>query len=145
MPTARSWSRGGGRTDHAFRYGSAPERQMNLAAPALTQGDEDNARHWLRQVREYAGRSPALFARVGCKDDAKRGLEFLLPSNHSDGIAAVTRGLLALRQGQIEPAAERLREGPDLLRSSNPRTSLLRRHWRPSPIAVATPAAASAC
>ena len=106
------------RADRAFRYGSAPERQMNLAVLALTQGDEDAARHWLRQVSEYAGRSPALFARVGFTADAERGLEFLLPSDHSEGIATVTRGLLSLHQRQIEPAAEQLRKGLDLLRSS---------------------------
>jgi tetratricopeptide (TPR) repeat protein len=106
------------RADHAFRYGSAPERQMNLAVLALTQGDEDAARQWLRQVRDHAGRSPALFARVGFTEDADRGLALLTPSDHSEGIAAVTRGLLALRQGQIERAAEQLRNGLDLLRSS---------------------------
>jgi tetratricopeptide (TPR) repeat protein len=106
------------RAEQAFRYGSAPERQINLAVLALTQGDEDGARQRLSQVREYAGRSPALFARVGFTEDAERGLTSLLPSDHSEGIAAVTRGLLALRLRQIEPAAERLREGLDLLRSS---------------------------
>ena len=104
--------------EHAFRFGSAPERQMNLAVLALTQGDERSARQWLGQVRAHGARSPALFARVGFTEEAERGLEVLPPSDHAEGVAAVTRGLLALRQGQREPATARLREGLDLLRSS---------------------------
>jgi hypothetical protein len=91
---------------------------MNLAVLALTQGDEDAARQWLRQVRDHARRSPALFARVGFTEDADRGLALLVPSDHSEGITAVTRGLLALRHGQIESATEQFRNGLDLLRSS---------------------------
>jgi tetratricopeptide (TPR) repeat protein len=104
--------------DHAFRYGSAPERQMNLAVLALTQGDEAGARRWLAQVREHSARRPALFARVGFEDEAERGLDTIPPSDHLEGIVAVTRGLLALRRHQVEPAAASLRGGLDLLRSS---------------------------
>ena len=104
--------------DHAFRYSSTPERQMNLAVLALTQGDEAGARRWLAQVREHSPRRPALFARVGFDDEAEHGLETIAPSDHLEGIVAVTRGLLALRRRQVEPAAASLRSGLDLLRSS---------------------------
>ena len=110
-----------GRTEgaeRAFRYGSSPDRQLNLAVLALTQGDEEGARRWLRQVRDHSAQRPSLFARVGFTKQAERGLEALLPSDHAEGNAAVTRGLLALRAGQMESAMAFLREGLDLLRSS---------------------------
>jgi tetratricopeptide (TPR) repeat protein len=104
--------------DDAFRYGSAPERQLNLAVLALVQGDEAGARRWLDQVKDHSARRPALFARVGFEREARRGLEDLPASDHAEGIAAVTEGLLALRHGQIERATRLLRSGLDLLRGS---------------------------
>jgi hypothetical protein len=106
------------RADDAFRYGSGPERQLNLAVLALVEGDEEGARRWLHQVRDHSARRPALFARVGFELEARRGLEALPPSEHAEGIAAVTQGLLALRQQQIERASRFLRTGLDLLRGS---------------------------
>jgi hypothetical protein len=91
---------------------------MNLAVLALIQRDEGTARQWLGQVREHGARAPALFARVGFTEEAERGLESMPPSDHAEGVGAVTRGLLALRHRQMEPATARLRQGLDLLRSS---------------------------
>jgi tetratricopeptide (TPR) repeat protein len=104
--------------ERAFRYGSSPERQINLAMLALSQGDEQGARQWLRQIREHSALRPALFAYVGLEREAERGVETSLPSEHAEGIAAVTRGLLAARRRQFETATGALRQGAQLLRTT---------------------------
>ena len=104
--------------ERAFRHGSRPERQINQAMLALSRGDEEQARQWLRQVREHAALRPALFARLGFDAEALAGLDAALPSGHAEGLAAVTRGLLAASKGQSDGAAEALRHGAQLLRAS---------------------------
>jgi hypothetical protein len=42
----------------------------------------------------------------------------MLPSDHSEGIAEVTRGLIAARRGDDEAALSSLRRGVELLRFS---------------------------
>jgi hypothetical protein len=110
-----------GRTEdaeRAFRYASSPERQINLAMLAITRGDENTARQWLRQIPQHSALRPALFAHVGLAQEAERGLHASVPSEHAEGIAAVTRGLLAVQQRQFNSAAATLREGAQLLRAT---------------------------
>jgi len=110
-----------GRTKDAervFRYESSPERQMNLAMLAIIRGDEETARQWLRQVAQHSALRPALFAHVGLAQEAERGLHASVPSEHTEGIAAVTRGLLAVHRRQFNSATSSLREGAQLLRAT---------------------------
>lgn len=104
--------------NRAFRFGASPERQLNLATLALNQGQEEQARRWLLQVRQHSHLRPALFARAGLDRDAERGLESAVPSTHAEGVAAVVRGLIDARAGRHESASLALRQGVDLLRWS---------------------------
>jgi tetratricopeptide (TPR) repeat protein len=102
----------------SFRLGSSPGRQVNLAMLAAIQGRTEAARGWLEQVREHGALRPALFAHLGFEREAERGLASALPSAHAEGVAAVTRGLLAARKGHVSAATAALRNGAQLLRAT---------------------------
>jgi tetratricopeptide (TPR) repeat protein len=102
----------------AFRYASMPTRQIDLAMLALLNDDRKAARGWLLQVRDSSGDRPELFAQVGLVDDARRGLTRYFGAEHGDGIADVTRGLIAVDRGEQDRAVEVLRRGTELLRYS---------------------------
>ncbi|MGH9309822.1 MAG: hypothetical protein ACRD1U_10635 [Vicinamibacterales bacterium] len=104
--------------ERAFRAAGSPTRQLNLAMLALTAGDEDEARRWLRQIPQFSAVRPSLFARVGLEAEAIRGLESDAPSPYREGLESVSRGLLDARRGRTESAATALRRGLDLLRWS---------------------------
>jgi len=100
----------------AFRYAAMPTRQIDLAMLALLNDDRKAARRWLRQVPDSASDHPELFAQVGLADDAERGLTQYFGAEHGDGIAAVTRGLIAADRGEQDRAVDELRRGTELLR-----------------------------
>lgn len=102
----------------AFMHASMPTRQLDMAMLSLAAGNQPDARAWLMQVRQHSDVRPALFARLGLLKEAESGLEREAPSEYSDGRAEVTRGLIALRRGDIETAKTRLRRGIELLRFS---------------------------
>jgi hypothetical protein len=102
----------------SFRLGSSPGRQVNLAMLATIQGRTEAARGWLAQVREHGALRPALFAHLGFEREAERGLASAVPSAHAEGVAAVTRGLLAVNKGDVSTATATLRTGAQLLRAT---------------------------
>ena len=108
----------GQQAERAFRFGVGPERQINLAVAALARKDEAAAREWLQQVREHSVLRPALFARVGFDAEAEQGLQAAPPSENEEGLAAVTRGLLAAHRRRFDEATAALRQGTQLLRST---------------------------
>jgi hypothetical protein len=109
-----------GESTRALRLASSPVRELNLAMQALSLGDasESAARQWLVRIGQHSAARPALFARADLFDEAERGLAGLLPSDHAEGVADVTRGLIAARRGQADIAIPLLRRGMDLLRFS---------------------------
>ena len=102
----------------ALRQAASPVRQLNLAMQALALGSESEARRWLLQVRQHSAARPGLFARAGLVDEAELGLAALPPSDHAEGMAEVTRGLIAARRRQVDTAIPLLRRGMELLRFS---------------------------
>jgi tetratricopeptide (TPR) repeat protein len=104
--------------ERIFRHAASPERQLDLAALALSRGDEARARQWLRQVPQLASARPALFARAGLIEEAERGLESAPPSESWEGRAFAARGLIDGRRGRRESAMTALRRSLDLLRWS---------------------------
>ncbi len=110
-----------GRLQHAeraFRYAATPLRQINLAMVALAVGDDARAREWLLEIRDHGRERPVLFASVGLLAEAESGLASAFGSEHADGVAEITRGLIATRRGQTEHAITSLRRGIELLRFS---------------------------
>jgi hypothetical protein len=67
-------------------------------------------------VRQHSAQRPALFARAGLVADAKQGMETAVPLAHGEGLANVTRGLIAARERDHETAIASLRRGIELLR-----------------------------
>lgn len=106
------------RAERTFRRASPGSRDVNLAMLALAIGDTSSARDRLRRVPAESRRRPALYASVGLDEDAGRGLEGYLDSEHAAGMAAVARGLIAARRRQHAAAVTALREGIALLRFS---------------------------
>jgi tetratricopeptide (TPR) repeat protein len=104
--------------ERAFRHAAAPLRQINLAMLALAVGDEAQARDWLLEISSHGRERPALFASVGLLAAAEGGIASAFGSEHVDGIAEITRGLIATRRGQTESAIASLRRGTELLRFS---------------------------
>jgi tetratricopeptide (TPR) repeat protein len=104
--------------EDVFRRASTPTRQIDLALLALSVGDRKGARTWLEQIREYSSERPALFARVGLVREAELGLAASAGSELSDGVAAVTAGLIAARRHDTDSAIDQLRLGIDRLRYS---------------------------
>ena len=104
--------------ESAFRYASAPTRQLDLAMLALLNDDRAAARGWLAQVPESSGDRPELFARAGLIDEAERGLAKYFDVEHGEGVADVTRGLIAIERGQQDRAIPLLRRGTERLRYS---------------------------
>lgn len=106
------------RAEQVFRLASMPERQINLAMLALAVGDARRAREWLRQIPDRGSERPALFASAGLTAEAQRGLASAYASDHAEGLAAVTRGVIAARRGEADRAMAALRAGTELLRFS---------------------------
>jgi tetratricopeptide (TPR) repeat protein len=104
--------------ERAFRHAAAPRRQINLAMLALAVGDQAQARDWLLEIRDHGRERPALFASIGLLSEAEGGLVSAFGSEHADGVAEITRGLIARRRGQTESAIAFLRRGIELLRFS---------------------------
>ena len=104
--------------ERAFRHAAAPRRQINLAMLALAVGDEAQARDWLLEIRDHGRERPALFASIGLLAEAESGLASAFGSAHADGVAEITRGLIARRRGQTGNAIALLRRGIELLRFS---------------------------
>ena len=104
--------------ERAFRQAASPTRQVDLALLALSLGDEAGARRWLLRIRAQSPARPALFARAGLVEDARRGLESAFPTEHAAGMAAATRGLIAMQTGHSGQAVESLTRAADLLRFS---------------------------
>ena len=104
--------------ERAFRHAAAPLRQINLAMLALAVGDEAQARDWLLEISSHGRERPALFASVGLLAAAESGIASAFGSEHVDGVAEITRGLIATRRGQTESTIASLRRGTELLRFS---------------------------
>jgi hypothetical protein len=116
-----SWHMALGRikeSSEIFRHGATPRRQLAFALQSLVLDDEAGARAWLLRVREHGAARPALFARVGLAAEATRGLAHSPPVDHAEGIAAVTYGLIAARNGDRLRAEVELARGRELLRFS---------------------------
>lgn len=104
--------------ERAFRFASAPVRQINLAMLGLTLDDEARAREALREIRSAGLERPAFFAAVGLLTEARAGLASSFGSDHREGIQALTRGIMVQRRGHAEAAVKWLNRGVDLLRAS---------------------------
>ena len=107
-----------GRAERAFRFASAPVRQISLALLGLTFGEEAKARELLQEIPSAGSERPAFFAAAGLLAEAKTGLVSSVGSDYREGIQAVTRGIIAERRGHTEEAVQWLRRGVDLLRAS---------------------------
>jgi tetratricopeptide (TPR) repeat protein len=102
----------------AFRQASSPMRQLDLAIQALALRREAEARRWLQQIDQHGATRPAVFARAGLTREAEQGLSASPPSEYIEGIAEVTRGIVAAKRGRTDLAIPHLRGGLDLLRVS---------------------------